>query len=167
MNLFENLQTLKESENNNNYNLNALNAKYFISETIKILTDIRKQILVPEHCKSVYDIYQQTLELQAMFNDNEEIKTEAPKEFFNKVTKAKETLSHFTVQQVNFVKKAYEEVLADISDSFISERGTNMTQIKNDYISIAIEDNLMTAEEFETIFKALEVIGVFYSHANA
>lgn len=102
--------------------------------------------------------------LQLMREANE---TEAPKEFFNKMTKAKETLSHFTVQQVDFVKKAYEEVLADIGDAFVNPRGNNSSKIKNEYMSQAIEDNLMTEEEFETIYKALEVIGVFYAHANA
>jgi hypothetical protein len=89
------------------------------------------------------------------------------REFFKKVNDARETLTNFSKDKVDFVKKAYDEVLADIGDAFVSERGDNSSKIKRDYISIAIEDDLMSAEEFETIYKALEVIGVFYAHANA
>ena len=57
--------------------------------------------------------------------------------------------------------------MADIGDAFNSERGTNTSQIKNDYISIGIEDDIITAEEFETIYNAFLVIGTFESHAHA
>jgi len=96
-----------------------------------------------------------------------EAKTESPREFFKKVSNARETLKQFPKEKVAFVEKAYEEILADIGDAFNSERGTNTSQIKNEYISIAVEDDIMTAEEFETIYNALLVIGTFESHANA
>lgn len=96
-----------------------------------------------------------------------ESKTEAPREFFKKVSNARETLKQFSKEKIDFVKKAYDEILADIGDAFISERGTNTSQIKNEYISIAVEDDLMTAEEFETIYNALLVIGTFESHKYA
>ena len=171
MNLFESLQIMKDDVT---VIESIVSTKKFISDNLKLINDqafanILREIIFQSNIEwkdiqLLINKYMPEVKIESLDNN---IKTEASKEFFNKMTKAKETLSHFTVKQVDFVKKAYEEVLADISDSFISERGTNMTQIKNDYISIAIEDNLMTAEEFETIFKALEVIGVFYSHANA
>ena len=96
-----------------------------------------------------------------------EIKNKGSREFFKKVSNARETLKQFSKEKVDFVKKAYDEILSDIGDAFNSERGTNTSQIKNDYISIAMEDDLMTAEEFETIYNAFLVIGTFESHANA
>lgn len=165
MNLFENLQLMKESEetlvSNRNKNI-------FLRQIIEMISEIKNKELIPKECnKLIKEIYDKTLELRSLFDDENDIKTEAPKEFFKKVSNAKETLSHFSKSQVDFVKKAYDEVLADIGDAFVSERGNNSSKIKNDYISIAIEDNLMSAEEFETIYKALEVIGVFHANANA
>ena len=96
-----------------------------------------------------------------------ESKTETPREFFKKVSNARETLKQFSKEKVDFVRKAYDEVLADIGDAFNSERGDNTSQIKNDYLSIAVEEDIMTAEEFETIYDALLVIGTFEAHAHA
>ena len=89
------------------------------------------------------------------------------REFFKKVNNARETLTNFSKDKVDFVKKAYDEVLADIGDAFVSERGNNSSKIKNDYISIGIENDILTVEEFETIYNAFLVIGTFESHAHA
>ena len=178
MNLFENLQIMNETiitENDKSTVLNSIEStKEFISNNLKLINDqafanVLREIIFQSNIewKDVQLIISRHMPEVKIESLEEDIKTEAPKEFFNKMKKAKETLSHFTVQQVNFVKKAYEEVLADIGDASLSERGTNSTQIKNDYISIAIEDDIMTEEEFETIYKALEVIGVFEAQANA
>ena len=101
-----------------------------------------------------------------LLHENEN-KPGVQREFFKKVSNAKETLKQFSKEKVDFVRKAYDEILADIGDAFTSERGTNTSQIKNDYISIGIEDNVLTAEEFETIYNAFLVIGTFESHAYA
>lgn len=105
--------------------------------------------------------------LQLLRESEDELKNKNGKEFFKKVSNAKETLSKFSKEKVDFVRKAYDEILADIGDAFNSERGTNTSQIKNEYISIAVEDDLMTAKEFETIYDALLVIGTFESHKYA
>lgn len=101
-----------------------------------------------------------------LLHENEN-KTGVQREFFKKVSNAKETLKQFSKEKVDFVRKAYDEILADIGDAFNSERGTNTSQIKNDYISIGIEDDILTAEEFEDIWNAFEKLSKFNSHAHA
>lgn len=164
MNLFENLQQLKEFDKN--VKISNKNYKRTLKEIINVISSVYEKELIPKQCNEIIeDIYYKVIELKEMFD--EDVKTEAPKEFFNKMTKAKETLSHFSTSQVDFVKKAYDEVLADIGDAFVSERGDNSSKIKNEWKSVAVENGTVTEEEFDTIYSALEVIGVFYSQAHA
>ena len=166
MNLFENLQNLNEFDkpvkvSNKNY-------KRTLKEISEVIASVSQKELIPKQCNEIIeDIYYKIIELKNMFEDEDIIKTEAPRDFFKKVSAARETLKQFSKEKVDFVRKAYDEILADIGDAFNSERGDNTSQIKNEYISIAVEDDLMTVEEFETIYKALLVIGTFESHKYA
>ena len=189
MNLFENLQLMKENDDFDNSlkRLVDMAYRYYRDDFPYPSTEEYRTMLglvyneykdeLPEILKSK-EAFEKIMKLgPQMLRDidyekinlryKSESKTEAPREFFKKVSNAKETLKQFSKEKVDFVRKAYDEILADIGDAFISERGTNTSQIKNDYISIAVEDDIMTTEEFETIYDALLVIGTFESHKYA
>ena len=174
MNLFENLQLLQENSKyvvqyvehgKPRYIIKNVDDFYCGTTRIDFATKFTKEDA--DNVMDIFKDYKISKEFKLIEVNDEEIKTEAPKEFFKKVSDAKETLSQFSKEKVSFVKKAYDDVLADISDAFISDRGTSSSRIKNDYKSLALEDNIVTEEEFDTIYKALEIIGVFHSQANA
>lgn len=67
-------------------------------------------------------------------------------------------------EKYELVRECYEEVVADISDSFLDHRRPNTTEIKYDYLSQAAEDwddlSLDEVEEtFDRIYKELEAEG--------
>ena len=67
MNLFENLQRLKESEetlvSNKNKNI-------FLRQIIEMISEIKNKELIPKECnKLIKEIYDKTLELRSLFDD--------------------------------------------------------------------------------------------------
>lgn len=67
MNLFENLQRLKESEetlvSNRNKNI-------FLRQIIEMISEIKNKELIPKECnKLIKEIYDKTLELRSLFDD--------------------------------------------------------------------------------------------------
>lgn len=135
-------------------------------EAVKELYNSLRKKIISQYGPDYEELNNEVFDSFDLMHENVNVKFEAPGDFSKKVNVAKDTLSHYTVQQVRFVQDAYEEVLADIGDASNDSRGNNSTSIKNKYISKAIEDEVMTEEEFNTIYKAIEIINVFYSQAN-
>ena len=84
---------------------------------------------------------------------------------------ARRKLNSYDKEKVDYVQKCYDDVLAAISDMYsvddYDERvaDVNIGAIKTDWLIGAIEDDLMTEEEFNEIYDLLETIGA--EEANA
>ena len=82
-----------------------------------------------------------------------------------KIRLAQDTLKKYTDEQVDYVRKCYDDVLRDISDYYTNEiddpdvARINTNAIKTDWLIGAIEDDLMEEEDFEDIYTALETLG--------
>lgn len=82
-----------------------------------------------------------------------------------KYRSAEDTLKKYSDEQVDYVRKCYDDVLKDISDYYTSEiddpevAKINTSAIKTDWLIGAIEDDLMEEEDFEDIYTALETLG--------
>lgn len=82
-----------------------------------------------------------------------------------KIRLAQDTLKKYTNEQVDYVRKCYDDVLRDISDYYTNESDDpdvakiNTNAIKTDWLIGAIEDDLMEEEDFEDIYTALETLG--------
>lgn len=82
------------------------------------------------------------------------------------VTQAQKDLMNYSEEQVNFVRECQDAIVQELSDSFFDEddrfaeenRTANISSIKNDYIEQALEDDLMTEEEFNDILDLLDII---------
>lgn len=74
-----------------------------------------------------------------------------------------EVLHTYSEEQIDFVIDCYEDILSDIADQYtfghaIDEESAraNVSEIKSDYLMCALEDELLTEEEFNIILDALE-----------
>lgn len=84
--------------------------------------------------------------------------------------KARKLLDEYEPDKVEFVQDCYQAVLDDISDFYTSEndeRPIQTSTIKRDYLIEAIEDDLMTEDEFNDIYALLETIGEEEAHSMA
>ena len=77
MNLFENLQIIKED---NNDIVPDINQRSFIKDMIEFLSDIQEKETIPQQCnKLIFDIYDKILELKDLIveaSDDSNTKTE-------------------------------------------------------------------------------------------
>lgn len=80
-----------------------------------------------------------------------------------KINKAKRELDNYSPEQVEYVQECQDEISKAISKYYELEDesvGPRLSEIKRDYLVGAIEDDLMTEEEFDDIFALLDVIGL-------
>ena len=80
-----------------------------------------------------------------------------------KIADAKKALAAYAPEKVAYVKECQDELTRAISDSYDREEddrpvGPILSEIKRDYLVGAIEDDLMTEEEFEDILALVDVI---------
>lgn len=89
------------------------------------------------------------------------------------IQEAKKELQSYTDEQIQYVKDCQDEISKAISDNYAREDegldpvGPKLSEIKRDYMVGAIEDDLMTEEEFEDIFDLLDVIAIELSQPYA
>lgn len=82
-----------------------------------------------------------------------------------KIADARNALKQYDAEKVAYVQKCLDELTKAISDSYDREEddrpvGPILSGIKSDYLVGAIEDDLMTEDEFEDIFALLDVISL-------
>jgi len=81
---------------------------------------------------------------------------------------AKKALEHYTDEQVAYVKECQDEIGRDLADHYSEEDHiTAISEIKRDYLVGAIEDDLMTEDEFNDIFALLDIVGIEDASAYA
>lgn len=85
-----------------------------------------------------------------------------------KIRDAQKELNKFDTEKVQYVKECHDEMTSEISDSYQREDddrpiGPTLSEIKRDYLIGAIEDDLMTEEEFDEILDLLDVIAIEYA----
>lgn len=91
-----------------------------------------------------------------------------------KVHQAKDELAKYDKEKVDFVLRCQDDIMKAISDHYSEEHidddmpiGPSLSQIKNDWCEQALEDDLMTEEEFDDIFNLLDIISIETAHAQA
>ena len=90
-----------------------------------------------------------------------------PRSAIAKISKAHRDLEKYSDEQIEYVKECSDAITKAISDMYVNDDddldtpiGPKLSEIKRDYLEGAIEDDLMTEEEFEDIYNLLDVIGL-------
>lgn len=90
------------------------------------------------------------------------------------IAQAKRDLAKYSDEQIEYVKECQDEIGREIARFYAEEeelgdhvREIGISAIKTDYLMGAIEDELMTEEEFEEIFDLLDVIGLELAQSYA
>ena len=91
---------------------------------------------------------------------------------FNRIADAKEALHKYPQDVIDYVKECRDKIVDRISQSYYTEEedapvGPAVSEIKRDYMTGAIEDDMMTEEEFEEIFDLLDVLALEHAHKYA
>lgn len=92
------------------------------------------------------------------------------KSFFEQLSNARAIVAKYNDEQVKLVQQCYNEICHIISVKMwepMEGAGYSISECKNDYMLEAIEDELLTEEEFKELFKAIEVIGTENAMAYA
>ena len=92
------------------------------------------------------------------------------KSFLEQVAVAREMLGNFSEDQVKIVRECRDEEVRLISDFYEKEDERVWERIKEcrrDYMSQAYEDDLLDEMEWDTIYKALEVLATLEAMAVA
>lgn len=92
-----------------------------------------------------------------------------------KVNEARKQLEQYDPEAVAYVQDCYDEVCKAISDKYFAEFDPedypspvpSERQIKEDYCLGAVEDGLMSYEEFDEIYDLIDTIGLEGAHAQA
>ncbi len=80
------------------------------------------------------------------------------------ISNAKRALSRYDKEKVDYVRECQEAITHVISDYYTQDEdydrpiGSKLSGIKKDYLIGAIEDDLMTEDEFEDIFDLIDVV---------
>lgn len=82
-----------------------------------------------------------------------------------KIRDAQDALNKYAPEKVAYVRECQDELIKAISDSYQREEddrpvGPILSEIKRDYLVGAIEDDLMTEEEFEDILALMDIIDI-------
>jgi hypothetical protein len=103
--------------------------------------------------------------------------TASIKDELRRINKAKQELAKYDKEKVDYVKRCQDDIMDAISDSYFDENGeyleenrpigSTLSEIKRDYMVVAIEDDLMTEEEFEDILDLIDIIDLEYAAANS
>lgn len=92
-----------------------------------------------------------------------------------KINKAKQELAKYDQKKVEYVRQCQDDIMDAISKYYTDEGfdeasenvGSNLSEIKRDWMLGAIEDDLMTEEEFEDILDLIDIIDLEYAAANS
>lgn len=90
-----------------------------------------------------------------------------------KIQKAKDDLMKYDKEKVDYVRECQDEIMKAISDRYTEDEdldyptGEKLSDIKRDYLVGAIEDDLMTEDEFEDIFALLDIVDIEMAWANS
>ena len=80
---------------------------------------------------------------------------------------ASKNLEFLREEDVKFITRCYDDVITEISDSFIEDRAANIDEIIRDYKSEGAEYYDMTEAEFNHIYDMIEKVRIFDACAYA
>lgn len=85
-----------------------------------------------------------------------------------KIREAQNALNKYDKEKVDYVRQCQDDIVKAISDRYLHEDddypiGSTLSEIKRDYLVGAIEDDLMTEDEFEDILDLLDIISIEYA----
>ena len=103
------------------------------------------------------------------------IRSNSIKNMISRVAYARRKLKQYDPEAVAYVQECYDEVCRAISDRYFAEFDPDdypsplpsERQIKEDYCLGAIEDGLMSYEEFDEIYDLVEILGEEEAHSQA
>jgi len=91
-----------------------------------------------------------------------------------RVHEAKDELAKYDKEKVDLVRRCQDDIMKAISDHYSEDHidddmpiGPGLSQIKNDWCEQALEDDIMTEEEFDDIFDLLDIISIETAHSQA
>lgn len=84
------------------------------------------------------------------------------KKFIERLNESKRELKKFSKEKIEFVKRCYDDVVKDISDSYEEdlEWYNNSSEIIRDYKCECYEEDLMSEEEFDKIYNLIDFISI-------
>lgn len=94
----------------------------------------------------------------------------------SKISEAKAALAKYSEEQIDYVKDCRQEVNRIISDHYVADDrfldpswpvGPTASQVKRDWELMAINDGIMSEEEFDELYDLLDIIALEYSQAYA
>lgn len=85
-----------------------------------------------------------------------------------KIREAQNALNKYDKEKVDYVRQCRDDIVEAISEKYQHEDGDypvgpKLSEIKRDYLVGAIEDDLMTEDEFEDILDLLDIISIEYA----
>ena len=86
------------------------------------------------------------------------------------IENAKAELNRYEPEKVEYVQQCMQDIMEEINNYYAEDQeveNINLSAIKTDWMLGAIEDDLMTEEEFEDIFNLLDIIDLEYAWANS
>jgi len=90
--------------------------------------------------------------------------------FFDELKEARAIVSTFTDEQIAVVRSCMSDMTEIISKYYMTEDeavGTRLSECRRDYEVQAYEDDLLDAEQFDKLYRALEVFETFEAEAFA
>lgn len=90
--------------------------------------------------------------------------------FFDELKEARATVSTFTDEQIAVVRSCMSDMRDIINKYYMTEDegvGVRLSECRRDYESQAYEDDLLDADQFDRLYKALEVFETFEAEAFA
>lgn len=84
------------------------------------------------------------------------------REFIKKLNESKRELEKYSEDKIEFVRKCYDDVVKDISNSYEEdcEWCNHSSEIIRDYKCECYEDDLMSEEEFDRIYELIDFISI-------
>lgn len=93
----------------------------------------------------------------------------AKSNMISRIARAKRELEHYDEEQVELVERCYDDVCDEISEYYMADDGRDVgpriSSIKRDWMFEAIEDDLLTEEEFDKLYDLVDII--HYQEASA
>ena len=97
------------------------------------------------------------------------IRSNSIKNMISRVAYARRKLEQYDPEQVEYIQECYDEVCRAISDHYSKNSVGYPSEkyIKKNWSSDAVEDGLMSYEEFDEIFDLVEILSEEEAHSQA
>jgi hypothetical protein len=80
----------------------------------------------------------------------------------SQISRAERELNNYTEEQVSLVEECYEDVIEEISEWYMRDDGSDVghqiSSVKRDWMLQAIEDDLLTEEEFDKLYDLVDTV---------